>query len=126
MRLAIVSGQVDAERQTVAYLRQGLEINLGSIGKGHALDRAASLIDAPNLLMHGGHSSILARGNEAPPAPGWTVGLCDPVQPHCRRALVYLRNRALATSANETDISCPCLPIASTLVMSGSIRSSTR
>ena len=30
---------------------------------------------------------------------GWTVGLTDPERPQCRRALLCLRNRALATSA---------------------------
>lgn len=90
---------LDAERQTVFFERPGIEINLGSIGKGYALDRAAALVDVPNLLMHGGHSSILARGNETAGSSGWTVGLTDPERPQCRRALVHLRNRAMATSA---------------------------
>jgi FAD:protein FMN transferase len=90
---------LDAKRQTVAYQRRGLEINLGSIGKGYALDRAAQLIYAPNVLLHGGHSSVLARGNESPDANGWTIGISDPQRPQCRRGLVHLRNRAMATSA---------------------------
>jgi len=94
---------LDSQRQTVSYQRQGLEINLGSIGKGYALDRAASLVSrdgtAQDFLKHGGHSSVLARGNEAPGKTGWTVGLVDPDQPQCRRGLLCLRNRALATSA---------------------------
>jgi thiamine biosynthesis lipoprotein len=90
---------LDAQRQTVAYRRSGLEINLGSIGKGYALDRAAQLIATPNVLLHGGHSSVLARGNETPDANGWTIGISDPVRPQCRRGLVHLRNRAMATSA---------------------------
>jgi len=90
---------LDAERQTVFYDRAGIEINLGSIGKGDALDCAARLLNAPNLLMHGGHSSILARGNETPNSRGWSVGLADPERPQCRRALVHLCNRAMATSA---------------------------
>jgi len=32
---------LDPERRSIRYLRHGLEINLGSIGKGYALDRAA-------------------------------------------------------------------------------------
>jgi thiamine biosynthesis lipoprotein len=90
---------LDAQRQTVYYQRPGLEINLGSIGKGYALDRAAQLANTPNILLHGGHSSMLALGNETPTASGWTVGLSDPERLQCRRALVHLRNRALATSA---------------------------
>jgi thiamine biosynthesis lipoprotein len=98
-RLGMSHVLLDADRQTVRFDRQGLEINLGSIGKGYAIDRAATLLDAPNFFLHGGHSSVIARGNETPGASGWTLGLADPERPQCRRALVHLRNRAMATSA---------------------------
>lgn len=90
---------LDPARQTVFFQRKGLEINLGSIGKGFALDCAARLADVPNLLIHGGHSSVLAHGNEKPDTSGWVVGLTDPERPNCRRALVRLNNRGMATSA---------------------------
>ena len=102
-RIGMTHVHLDPERQTVAFQRQGLEINLGSIGKGYAIDRAADLVwalgDTPNLLIHGGHSSVLALGNETPTSAGWTVGLLDPVRSQCRRGLLHLRNRAMATSA---------------------------
>jgi thiamine biosynthesis lipoprotein len=98
-RIGLQHVVLHAERQTVAFKRRGLEINLGSIGKGYALDRAASIADAPNLLLHGGHSSVLARGNETPSMRGWTIGLTDPERPQCRRGLLHLRNRGMATSA---------------------------
>ena len=90
---------LDAQRQTVFYQRPGLEINLGSIGKGFALDCAAKRANTNNILIHGGHSSVLALGNETPTASGWTVGLTDPERPQHRRGLLHLRNRAMATSA---------------------------
>lgn len=91
---------LDEQRQTVAFARPGLEINLGSIGKGYALDCAAAVMGtAADVLLHGGHSSILARGAEAPGGGGWTIGLTDPDQPECRRAVVQLRDRGMATSA---------------------------
>jgi thiamine biosynthesis lipoprotein len=90
---------LDADRQTVSYKRQGVEINLGSIGKGFAIDCAAQLAGAQNLLIHGGHSSVVALGNETPTASGWTIGLADPQRPQRRRGLLHLRNRAMATSA---------------------------
>jgi FAD:protein FMN transferase len=92
---------LDAPTQTVSYQRQGLEINLGSIGKGYALDRAANLLrdGVQNVLMHGGHSSVIAIGNEAPNKTGWTIGLLDPENAQCRRGLLTLSNRAMATSA---------------------------
>lgn len=94
---------LDPDRATVSFERPGLEINLGSIGKGYALDRALDVlgraVPAPDALLHGGHSSILARGREDPARPGWTIGLTDPDRPACRRALVRLCDRAMATSA---------------------------
>jgi thiamine biosynthesis lipoprotein len=80
-----------------------VEINLGSIGKGYALDRAGEIlkdrfgIDA--ALLNGGNSSVLAIG--APPNDdrGWTVGLRNPAEPEERLAVVRLRDRAMATSA---------------------------
>ena len=90
---------LDADRSTVSYQRRGLEINLGSIGKGYALDRAAHIADTPNLLLHGGHSSVLALGNETPTQRGWTIGLTDPQRPERPRGLLHLCNRGMATSA---------------------------
>ena len=94
---------LDPERQTVCFQRQGLEINLGSIGKGYALDRAAALLKGRpgirNLLVHGGHSSVLAVGDEAPGKSGWTIGILDPEHPGCRRAVIHLHDRGMATSA---------------------------
>lgn len=102
-RIGMQHVQLDPERLTVAYERQGLEINLGSIGKGYALDRAAALLGerhgVRHLLIHGGHSSVLARGSEAPGRRGWAVGVLDPQRPGCRRAILHLCDRGLGTSA---------------------------
>ena len=94
---------LDAEARTVRYLRPGLEINLGSIGKGYALDRVAErLRDSFHLttaLLHGGHSSVYAMGSGPAEDRGWTVGIRHPWQTECRLAVVWLRDRALGTSA---------------------------
>jgi FAD:protein FMN transferase len=102
-RMGMQHVQLDAERRTVFYARQGVEINLGSIGKGYALDRAAALVRdrwaVRDLLLHAGHSSVLARGSEGPGRPGWAVGLLDPERPGCRRAVLRLHDRGMGTSA---------------------------
>jgi thiamine biosynthesis lipoprotein len=93
----------DLAKRSIRYRRPGVEINLGSIGKGFALDQAAEIlrcrrgIDA--ALLNGGNSSVLAIG--APPNDdrGWTVGLRNPAEPDERLAVVRLRSRAMATSA---------------------------
>ena len=59
--------QLDEQRNTVRFSKPGVQLNLGSIGKGYALDRcAAKLADGrlPHFLLHGGQSSILARGSQ--------------------------------------------------------------
>ncbi len=94
---------LDPEARSVRYLRPGLEINLGSIGKGYALDRAAALLrdrwNLPQALLHGGHSSVYAIGTEPGDERGWAVGLGHPWDPGRRIALLRLRDRALGTSA---------------------------
>jgi thiamine biosynthesis lipoprotein len=93
----------DHERRAVRYLRPGLEINLGSIGKGYALDRAAELLRAERKisagLLHGGQSSVYAMGGEPGDGRGWLVGVTHPWDPERRLATLRLKDRALATSA---------------------------
>jgi thiamine biosynthesis lipoprotein len=91
----------EAER-SVRFLCEGLEINLGSIGKGYALDRAAAHLRDYNqrsALLHGGHSSILAVGSEPGGDRGWPVDIRHPWDAERRLALVWLRNRGLGTSS---------------------------
>jgi thiamine biosynthesis lipoprotein len=94
---------LDAARRTVRYRREGLEINLGGIGKGYALDRAAELLregyGVNSALLHGGASSVLALG--APPGrpAGWLVSLRHPWDDRRSLGTVSLRDWALGTSA---------------------------
>lgn len=94
---------LDASRQTVRYLRKGLEINLGSLGKGYALDRAAEVLrldwGVSSALLHGGSSSVLAMGTPADQGDGWIVSLRHPWHPDRSIGTLKLRDRALGTSA---------------------------
>jgi FAD:protein FMN transferase len=93
----------DEPRRTVRYLQPGVEINLGSIGKGYSLDRVARLLRSKygvkSALLNGGNSSVLAVGTPPNDPRGWAVGLRDPAAPERRLAVVRLRGRAMATSA---------------------------
>jgi thiamine biosynthesis lipoprotein len=95
--------RLDAEKETVTFLRRGLEINLGSIGKGHSLDAVVALMRAgwhvPAALVHGGHSSVYALGSEPGETHGWTVGLLDPEDQGRRLAVLHLLDRGMGTSA---------------------------
>lgn len=94
---------LDPHACTVRYLRSGLEINLGSIGKGYALDRVADRLrtscNLTTALLHGGHSSVYAMGKGPTNGRGWAVGIRHPWEPERRLAVVWLRDRALGTSA---------------------------
>jgi thiamine biosynthesis lipoprotein len=94
---------LNAERRTARFLRQGVEFNLGSIGKGYALDQVAGLLRRDwkigSALLHGGGSSVYAMGDEPGQRHGWSVGIRHPWDAERRLALVHLGNRGLGTSA---------------------------
>ncbi len=96
--------ELDLEATSIRFTRPGMELNLGSVGKGYALDRCDEVLAAAGVsdfLIHGGHSSILARGSRADAeeeAPGWRVALRHPLRNERRLALLRLGDRALGTS----------------------------
>jgi thiamine biosynthesis lipoprotein len=98
--------ELDAANQTVRFRRAGLEINLGGIGKGYALDRAAEHLDVAGVddyLIHGGQSSVLARGSRwagQAAQRGWRVAIRNPLRQQQRLAEVWLHDRALGTSGS--------------------------
>lgn len=98
--------QLDSQQETVRFEKPGLEMNLNAIGKGYALDRASTLLiesDIANFLIHGGQSSILARGSRATDdsiESGWLVSLPHPLRPERRLAELRLLDRALGTSGS--------------------------
>lgn len=56
----------DDEDHLVYFTAPGLEINLGAVGKGAAVDAAARTLrffGVKNAVIHGGHSTIYAMGN---------------------------------------------------------------
>jgi thiamine biosynthesis lipoprotein len=95
--------RLDPDKGTATLLRPGVEINLGSIGKGYSLDAVIALLRAdwhvPAALVHGGHSSVYALGSEPGGTQGWTVGLLDPEDKERRLAVLQLLNRGMGTSA---------------------------
>jgi thiamine biosynthesis lipoprotein len=84
-----------------------IDLDLGAIGKGYALDKALEILrdwSVANVLLHAGASTALGLGDGPDPAaggPGWPVGVAG--EWPCRRAPkeVRLRNRALSGSGTE-------------------------
>lgn len=88
---------LDDAARTVAFERDGLELNFGSIGKGFALDRMALLLRGDGVrhaLLSAGQSSIYAIGGRD---GGWPIDL-RPRRAKARIGQVLLRHGAMATS----------------------------
>jgi thiamine biosynthesis lipoprotein len=87
---------LDPENWTIEFTAPHVSIDLGGIGKGHALDCAARLLrDAgvTSALLHAGTSSIVAIG--APErCDGWRIE----VPAGCERRIVRLRDAAMSVS----------------------------
>jgi len=68
-----------AER-AVSFTREGVMLDLGAIGKGYAIERAADLLreaGVTSALLHGGTSTVYGLGS--PPAgEGWQVAIEAP------------------------------------------------
>jgi FAD:protein FMN transferase len=97
-RVGMPQVALDARARTVRFQRPGMELNLGSIGKGYALDRMAGLMRARGvahaLLSAGGSSAVAIGGRGA----GWAVDLCSRRLGPRPLARLTLRDGALATS----------------------------
>lgn len=95
--------RLDLEARTIRFDREGVVLNLGSIGKGFALDRAGELIRShwwpTPALLHSGRSSLLAVGSPPDDFAGrWKIAVRNPIDPDRPLGTLHLRNRALGTS----------------------------
>jgi thiamine biosynthesis lipoprotein len=118
--------RLDPANCSVFFTRPGVKLNLGSLGKGYALDRLAEKLAEGGIrdfLLHGGQSSVLASGTapcgsqgdidhaqgDSPiftaekmgQSSGWIVGVPDPRAPKRRIAEISLRDKALGTSSTQ-------------------------
>ena len=85
----------------------GLELDLGAIGKGYALDAALSVLrtwDVGSALLNAGTSTVLAFGpgpSAAGRGRGWPVGAGSTGGATSGPGRLVLRNRALSGSGTE-------------------------
>lgn len=95
--------QFHEQDAAIQFDRAGVELNLGGIGKGYALDRVADRLHSREIdhwLLHGGQSSLMARGSHHR-HPGWPVGIGNPLFTGKRLGTILLCDRAMATSGSN-------------------------
>jgi len=93
--------ELDADALTVRFARAGVMIDLGALGKGYAVERAAEILhdaEVPGALLHGGTSTVQAYGLQPDGSP-WTVAIQDPSDRERALASIPLRGQALSVSA---------------------------
>jgi thiamine biosynthesis lipoprotein len=92
------------EPKTIFLKRPGMQINLGGIGKGYAIDKMASHLRqnaVTHYLIHGGKSTILAAtGKASANAEPWRIAIEHPLRPGRRLMEIEIRNAAIATSGS--------------------------
>jgi len=94
--------ELDAQDCLVHFSAPELILNLGAVGKGYALDRAADVLrfyGVRSALLHGGQSTILAVGGP-PDAEAWRFQIKDPRDRANILATAHLRDAALSTSGS--------------------------
>ncbi|MCP4257443.1 MAG: FAD:protein FMN transferase [Planctomycetes bacterium] len=91
---------LDESEHTVQLSISPVQVDLGGIGKGYAVDRVAELLREWSIeiaLVSGGYSSVLAL--EGPPqAKGWPLTLSNPGNYKQILARPFLEGRALSGS----------------------------
>ncbi len=93
--------RLDRGAGTVALARRGMGLDLGSIGKGWAVDRAVEALRAEGVtsgLVDAG-GNVYGLGVPEDGADGWSVALFHPRTGRTERVF-SLRDAAVATSAN--------------------------
>ena len=91
MKVGLDALVLDADSSTVRFSREGIELNLGAIGKGYALDRVAAemrIAHVTHALLSAGRSSLLALGGQD---KGWSIDLVSPLADAPARAVASQR-----------------------------------
>ncbi|HXG46212.1 MAG TPA: FAD:protein FMN transferase [Methylomirabilota bacterium] len=97
--------ELDSQRFTIRFHRDGVMLDLGAIGKGYAIDVAAGILreaGVQSAFLHGGTSTIYALG-KPPDREAWKAAVerppVDPAGEPELLAVVPLCDEALSVSA---------------------------
>lgn len=95
--------RLDRAKRTVRFLRSGLRLDPGGIGKGYAVDRAVAILrefGIQRALVSSGTSSIFALGTPPDAPEGWGLAIRAPTGPRAQVDFVTLADEAISTSGN--------------------------
>ena len=93
--------RLDEGNFTVQFDKGGVEIDLGGVGKGYAVERAVGVLRDSGItsaLLHGGTSTICAIGTQPDGAP-WKVAIRKPGDQEPPMEVVGLCDNCLSVSA---------------------------
>jgi len=94
---------LDRRSRTIRFDRSGVELDLGGIAKGYAVDRVVDLLRREHVaaaLVSAGGSTIYGLG--APPGQeAWNVDIQDPMDSGRVALTVPLKDRALSVSGRS-------------------------
>jgi thiamine biosynthesis lipoprotein len=93
---------LNAAAGTIRFDRPGVELDLGGIAKGYAVDRAVAVLRSRGVaaaLVSAGGSTVFGLGSP-PGQAAWEVSVQDPVDPGAAAFTVRLRDRALSVAGS--------------------------
>ena len=79
--------EFDEQNRRIRFHSPGIQLDLGGIAKGYALDIAREILEeqeVENVIVHGGTSSALALGCSKDGSP-WRIAVPDPKAQYCSR-----------------------------------------
>lgn len=94
--------KLDAATRTVRFEEPGIEIDLGAIAKGYAVDKAVEILRADGVkdaLISSGTSSIYALGSP-PDEGGWKISVRNPLDKTRVACSLSLQNLSLSVSGD--------------------------
>jgi FAD:protein FMN transferase len=94
--------QLDAPARTIHFAVDGMELDLGGIGKGYAVDRVIEQLRAAGVktaMVDAGSSTLYALGTP-PGKKGWVVRVPKPGDRSQTISTVLLRDESLSTSGS--------------------------
>jgi thiamine biosynthesis lipoprotein len=94
--------RLDAASRTIRFDAPGIEIDLGAIAKGYAVDRAVQILRDNGIkqaLISSGTSSLYALGSP-PGEHGWKISVRNPLDPDKAACVMRLQNLSLSVSGD--------------------------